>query len=257
MLKELILEHGKQKINTLTKYPSILTLHKLGEKGRLISDFTTDLTGQQMFATEKIDGTNVRIICLGDQYLIGSREFLLHHNHDLYFDPAQGIVEAIKDIGVKIPNDLTQLTVIYGELYGGKVSSNSKQYGQEKLGFRSFDIVVFEDLSVLGNSLEDISKWREQETRNGIVYGQNFLKKSDLESRLKQFGIDMPPSIFFELGDMSHQTILDNLKNHIPQTNVALSDTAQMRPEGLVLRNEDRTKIVKLRFEDYEKTLKK
>ncbi len=257
MIKELVYEFGKQKINTLTKYPSILTLHKFGEKGKLSDGFTTDLTDEQMFATEKIDGTNVRIICLGDQYLIGSREFILHHNHDLYFDQAQGIVEGLKGIGLKIPNDLGQLTVIYGELFGGRVSSNSKQYGQDKLGFRAFDIAVFNDLSILKKSQEDISRWRERETEKGIIYGQNFLEKSALENQLKYFGIEMTPSVPFELGDMSQQTILANLRNFIPKTKVALSDLAQMRPEGLVLRNSDRSKIVKLRFEDYERALRK
>lgn len=85
MIKDLIQEFGKEKINTLTKYPSILTLHKLGEKGRLTNELTTPVEGEIMYATEKIDGTNVRIICYGTEYLIGSREFILHHCGDLYF----------------------------------------------------------------------------------------------------------------------------------------------------------------------------
>ena len=82
MLKNLVLQHGKQKINSLTKYPSILTLHKLGQKGRLTSEWATDIQGETMFATEKIDGTNVRIICLGNEYLVGSREFLRERRDD-------------------------------------------------------------------------------------------------------------------------------------------------------------------------------
>jgi len=77
MIKDLISKFGKEKINTLTKYSSILTLHKLGEKGRLKSELTTPIQGETMYATEKIDGTNVRIICYGSEYLIGAREFIL------------------------------------------------------------------------------------------------------------------------------------------------------------------------------------
>ena len=62
MLKKLVLQYGKQKINSLTKYPSILTLHKLGEKGRLTQELTTDIQGEQLFATEKIDGTNAQLL---------------------------------------------------------------------------------------------------------------------------------------------------------------------------------------------------
>jgi hypothetical protein len=254
MLKELISRYGKQKINTLTKYPSILTLHKLGDKGRLTNEFTTDITNAEMFATEKIDGTNVRIICFGNEHLIGSREYVLHHNQDLYFDPAQGIVEGIKALNIKILENSPILTVIYGELFGGKVSANSKQYGIDKLGFRVFDIAEYPDLSVLDSSLEDISRWREQETDKGILYGQSFLSKENLQKNSQQF--DIVPSVNFKIGDMSHHTILDNLRQFMPKTNVALSDLAQMKPEGVVLRNHDRSKIVKIRFEDYERTLK-
>jgi hypothetical protein len=254
MLKALISKFGKQKVNTLTKYPSILTLHKMGERGKLTTEITTDIKNEKMFATEKIDGTNVRIICFGNEYLIGSREFILHHCNDLFFDPAQGIVEGIRSLGVKIPNDLPQLTVIYGELFGGKMSSASKQYGTDKIGFRVFDIAMFNDLSMLEQSLEDISLWREHETENGIKYGQTFLPKDELADFGN--GFDVVPPLTFEFGDMSHRTILDNLKKAIPQTNVALSDLAQLKPEGVILHNKSRSKIVKIRFEDYERTLR-
>lgn len=252
-MKNLIAKYGKHKINSLTKYPSILTLHKLGQKGRLTDELTTDIEGEQLFATEKIDGTNVRIICLKDEYLVGSREFLLHYCKDLFFDPAQGIVEGLKDLRVPIPH-ATDLTVIYGELFGGKVSSNSKQYGMDKLGFRVFDIAVFNDLSILDQSLEDISRWRERETEGGIIYGQNFLPRDVLDTYSTVF--DIVPSVPFEVGDVSHRTILDNLRKFIPETNVALSDLALKKPEGVVLRNNSRTKIVKVRYEDYERTLR-
>jgi RNA ligase len=257
MLKELITKYGKQKINTLTKYPSILTLHRLGEKGKLTEDLTTDFANEEMFATEKIDGTNVRIICLGDEYLIGSREFILHYKYDLYFDPAVRIVEGLREIEVKIPNDLPTLTVIYGELFGGKITANSKNYGVDKIGFRAFDVVVFDDLSILDQSVEEIARWRERETEQGIIYGQNFLQKTALEQQLQSFGIEIAPLIPFELGDKSHKTILENLEKSIATTNVALSEAAQMRAEGLILRNADRSKIVKIRFEDYQRTLRK
>ncbi len=255
MLKELIVKYGKEKINTFTKYPSILTMHQLGEKGRLKNEFTTPLEGEKLFATEKIDGTNVRIVCSGHEYLIGSREFILTHNHDLYFDPAQGIVQGLNTLGITDLIPYTkQLTVIYGEFYGGKVSSNSKWYGQDKIGFRVFDIATYDDLSILEKPQDQISNWREHETENGLVYGQKFLTRKQIREMFFQF--ELVPEVDFELGDMSHATILNNLRKFIPITNVSLSDTATKKAEGLVLRNESRSKIVKIRFEDYERTLK-
>ena len=256
MLKELIAKYGKDKINTLTKYPSILTLHKLGDKGRLLNELTTPITSEDVMTyTEKIDGTNTRILCYGNEFLIGSRDFILHHSDDLYYDPAQGIVDGIYKLNIdKIIPKPIGLGVIYGEFYGGKVSSNSKWYGQDKIGFRVFDAVQFEDLSILEKSREEISIWREHETDKGLVYGQNFLEIEKAKSVLPNF--EFVPQIPFELDDMSHQTILDNLRKFIPETKVALSDNALKRSEGIVGRNADRTKIVKLRFEDYERTLK-
>jgi len=253
MLKRLIQQYGKDKINTLTKYPSILTLHRLGEKGILKNELSTSIENEKMYATEKIDGTNVRIICYGDEYLIGSREFVLHHSADLYFDPAGGIVEGIKKLLPQFPQPEV-FTVIYGEYYGGKISANSKWYGQDKVGFRIFDVAIFEDLSMLDWPINDISIWRERETPMGIVYGQHFLTRQEMTALLPEF--EFAPLLEFDLLDLSHQEVLNSLRKHVSKTQVALSENAIQKAEGIVLRNEERTKIVKVRFEDYERTLK-
>ena len=252
-LKNLIEKYGKKKINTLTKYPSILTLHKLGEKGRLLPEMTTDISGESMYATEKIDGTNVRIISYNGDYAFGSREFILYHCDDLYFDPAMGIVEGLKRLDVRIPQ-APNLTVVYGELYGMSISSNSKWYGKDSLGFRVFDVAVYKDLSILELPQESISLWREKETENGIVYGQNFLSRKEIDEQFSNYAL--VPAIEFELKDFQHSSVLDALRQYSPTTRVALSETATNKCEGVVLRNESRTKIVKLRFEDYERTLR-
>ncbi len=253
MLKELIARFGKEKINTLTKYPSILTLHKLGEKGRLTNELTTPVEDEEMFATEKIDGTNARIVCYGDEYLIGAREFVLHHCHDLYYDTAQGIVDGLKHLNIHIPQTQA-FTVVYGEFYGGKTSSNAKWYGQDKNGFRVFDVAVYRNLEILEKPQQEISKWREQETENGIVYGQEFLSRQDIETLFP--ALNLVPLVEFDAGDFSHRTVLENLKKSLPATNAALSVNALKRSEGIVWRNKGRNKIVKIRFEDYERTLR-
>lgn len=253
MLKELIRQYGKNKINTLTKYPSILTLHKLGEKGRLTNELSTNIDNEILYATEKIDGTNVRIICLDNQYLVGSREFILHHCDDLYFDTTQGIIEGLRELDIN-PPETKELTVIYGEFYGGKTSSNSKWYGRGRNGFRVFDVAIYKDLSILDKDKEEISKWRERETNDGIIYGQNFLTNRDMKYQFPEF--EYVPILDFCLRDLSHKSILDNLEKYIPETLVSLSDNASKRSEGLILRNESRSKIVKVRFEDYERTLR-
>jgi hypothetical protein len=101
---------------------------------------------------------------------------------------------------------------------------------------------------------QDISNWRERETEGGLIYGQSFLTRTEIEKEFSEF--EFVPSIEFELGDLSHEVVLSNLKKFIPATNVALSEAALKKAEGVVLRNETRSKIVKVRFEDYERTLR-
>lgn len=255
MLKELIIKYGKDKINTLTKYPSILTLHKFGERGKFTDDFTTDISSETLYASEKIDGTNVRIVCFGNEFLVGSRNNILHYSEDYYWDEAQSIVEQF--YALKMPTlSTTKLTIIFGELFGGKVSANSKDYGKDKHGFRVFDVAEISDLSILEKSIDEISAWRESSKDSAVdeslVYGQEFKTLDEL----KAFGFDLVPQIPFELTDFNHETILAALEKYLPATNVALSESAKLGTEGVVLRNNDRSKIVKLRFEDYIRTLK-
>jgi hypothetical protein len=260
MLKGLIHKYGKDKLNSLTKYPSILTLHKM-EKGLLNDDLNVAFSeDEEVFATEKIDGTNVRIICYNDEYIVGSRERLLHYSGEMFYDPAQTIVESFVNMSFPfIKSDV--MTVIYGELYGGKISQNSKQYGKDKVDFRVFDIATFDsdNLKVLNLSLELISNWREDFdfSSKKIEYGQSFFSKSKLDLlNVLNNNLKLVPEINFKLSDLSHEGVLDAMRMYLPNTNVALSDEALMKPEGIVLRNHDRSKIAKIRFEDYENAIR-
>jgi hypothetical protein len=247
MLKDLIIKYGKDKINTLTKYPSILTFHKLGENEILTDSLTTDLSNEKLSGSEKIDGTNVRIISYGNEYLIGSRLLILQHSEDLYFDPTQGIVEGIHKLVPNIPQ-FDKFTVIYGEFFGGKTTSNARHYGKEKNGFRVFDVAVYDDLSILEKPLNQISKWRETDTGEGIIYGQRFLSRKTAQSYLPDFSF--VPLVDFVFTNHTHEYILQRLNECIPTTNVALTESATKKAEGIILRNESRTKIVKIRFKD-------
>lgn len=122
-----------KKINSLTKYPSILTYHQLGERGRL-NDVLTESRGfaelDDVFVYEKVDGENSRIILLKNDnnevdYLIGSREELLYAKGDRIGNPYGNIAEFLKPLAEKVIADILlegdwALTVIYQESYGGK-----------------------------------------------------------------------------------------------------------------------------------------
>lgn len=260
-LKKIIEAYGKDKINTFTKYPSILTLHELGEKGRLIDQLTTKIDFEEKFGFfEKIDGTNVRIIFYGGEYLIGSRKEILYYSNDLYWDNSMGIVHLMKEmfnldmIAQELNKDV--MVTVYGELYGGKITVKSKNYGKDAHGFRIFDVVQTIDFSILKEPIEKISSWREHKTENGLVYGQDFANQNHFEYYQKYF--EIVPKLNFDLdkNDLSHQTILDNLSTALPKTKVQLTDSGLGNAEGIIMRNHDRSVILKLRFEDYERTLR-
>src|SRR5438034_7509139 len=61
------------KLNSMTKYPSILTYHALGDKGVLQETVQIPFEGR-IIGTEKVDYTNARLIfCPEHSDLVGNR----------------------------------------------------------------------------------------------------------------------------------------------------------------------------------------
>jgi hypothetical protein len=277
-----VLAASPAQLNSLTKYPSILTLHALGERGRLTSVLTTPaIMGQPLLATEKIDGTSARLLVFADgSWVVGSREHLLAVSGDLLFDPAVGIVEGLRRQlfpAFATPTGLlptlayapaaatpAPLTVIYGEFYGGKVTAQSKHYAlPEQVGFRVFDVAVFAEADVLAQQLKaearELATWRESETSIGLRYGQPFLPAAALTAYLTQVGLPAVPAlptVTLTEATVTLEQQLAWLHQQLPHTQAQLPGLATPgRAEGAILRTADRSSIVKIRFEDYERTL--
>lgn len=244
-------------LNSATKYPSIETYHELGQKGRL-TDTVTSFAGGAVYFTEKVDGTNGRIVLLpGGDYVIGSREHLLYAKGDRIVNPAQEIVPTLKPLADQLvaSGALTRpkgARMLFLEVYGGSIGGQAKQYtGSGKLSYRLFDIAEIDDAPLTWDD-EEISRWR----KNG---GQNFAPVTDLLSLAKQSGIPTVPyvGIMQDGSNMpqTHQETYDLLLKKVPSTLVGLDEKAKGSAEGLVLRSEDRTVIRKARFQDYKRTL--
>jgi predicted transcriptional regulator len=252
MGKEIELE----KLNSMTKYPSILTYHKIDKienRGRLLDEIQVDFEGQKVILTEKVDGVNGRIILFPDGfYIIGSREELLYAKGDLIGNPQLGIVDVLKPIAEKlIPR--SHLTIFYFEIFGGKTTKNSKQYTRSgQLSCRLFDIAFFPkslEEKVIQLPIEQIASWRD----NG---GQLFYDELSLD--VTEFSLTLTPRIGEDVvPNGSVREVYDWLKTKIQTTQCSLDDGALGRPEGLVVRTFDRSKIAKIRFEDYERTMRK
>lgn len=256
-----------RKVNSATKYPSIPTYHKPGKNG-LLEDGNVDFSGTSVVATEKIDGTNCRIIVFPDGfYLIGSREELLTAKNDIIYNPMLGIVDTVEDSADIISDHLylteerreilghpfkSSFIVFYCEVYGGEnIAKSSKQYTSEnRSGFRVFDIAEIK-LSDLDMKLEEFSSWRDRG-------GQNFFNESALTDTCMKLGLDVTPRIPLESPPPSEiEETHEWLKATLPRSLATLDIKAPGRPEGLVLRTPDRHLIAKARFENYERHKRK
>lgn len=243
-------------LNSATKYPSIPTYHQLDPKNGSLQDGPTAFTGEtgQVVLTEKVDGTNSRIITLPDgDYILGSREELLYARGDRIGNPALGIVDALRPLAERAAELADGIQVLYLEVYGGKVGGAAKQYsGHRAIGVRLFDAAMIPS-EVLGWPRERISAWREHG-------GQAFLREDGLTATADVHGLDLTPRLG-SLPASDLPTGLDEtrecLSQYLPATRVALDDDAGGRGEGIVVRTLDRSVIAKARFQDYERTLKR
>jgi hypothetical protein len=180
------------RLNSMTKYPSILTYHQIGERGKLDSNIQVPFEDDEdVIITEKVDGANARIIFLPTtprDYFIGSREELLHAKGDRIWVPTEGIVDTLKEhdfvskvyriIFSELDLSLTNIWVVFGEVFGGKTSQHKQYSGKKATGFRVFDVAKIPrplaDDMILGNhgwNREKISSWRQ---RGGQIYLPNY-----------------------------------------------------------------------------------
>lgn len=258
MLNEM-LTNNFAKLNTATKYPSILTYHVIGDKGRLKDElsYNVPFENEEVYFTEKVDGTNSRIIICGDDYIIGSREELLYAKGDRVTNPTLGIVNTLKPIAERLVRELelkvTEFVVIYGETYGGNIGKNKKNYTKSgEFGYRMFDLWKMSGIELLGMfnliSQSEISLWRE----NG---GQPFVSVEELNAYNDKLNLPKVPQLLtMQRNDLPSdiEGIYELLKNY-ERTKVGLDEHG--KSEGLIVRSKDRGFITKIRFEDYEKTL--
>lgn len=241
-------------LNSATKYPSIPTYHELDPRNGGLVESATAFPGE-VIATEKVDGTNSRLVLLPDgNYVIGSREELLYARGDLIGNPALGIVEQLRPVADRlIAAHPGSLRVYYLELYGGKVGGAAKQYTTDPsvFGWRLFDVVLLEDWpAVFSWPQARLSAWRESG-------GQPFASEEQLTELAGAAGLSLTPRLFRT--DSLPESIEDMqalLTRALPHTLVSL-DEHEGTAEGIVLRTPDRKVIAKARFQDYARTLKR
>lgn len=258
------------KADTMTKYPSIPTYHERNAAGMLM-DENPVIFSDRVIATEKVDGTNVRITLWPDGgWLIGSRDRWLAASGDLIWNPELGIVEHVRALATSLATAATDPWAVLGlprncpvalylELYGGKIGQAAGKYrGRDtaRLGFRLFDIAAFPAWTrQMTWPIERLAAERDA----GAVHV--FATERDLTRFSAEMVIPLTPRLFSGYGadlptDLEGTALmLDSWKT----TRVGLLDGPPPADssEGIVLRTPDRSEIAKVRREDYGRTLRR
>lgn len=262
------------RLNSMTKYPSILTYHELGNGGVLNDAVLTPFPANNtLYGTEKVDGTNTRLVFTPDNHVIvGSREDFLWESKDLIGNPTLGIMDYFRSIVPRLineafslraiyttnntfnVNDAFPMMTIYGELYGKNIGAAAKHYTSGGMvGFRVFDVVLQDNHEeILSWDRKKISSWRQHG-------GQNFLDRDAVSLIAHNAVFDTVPHQF-EINSNDLPTSLAETYEFLKQyeRTKAMLDREPGRQgvgrsEGIVLRTKDRKTIAKLRFEDYER----
>ena len=184
---------------------------------------------------------------------------LLQYSKSTFSNLTQEIVSTIRNITERVTGTTSdKLLVVYGESYGGNIGKNAKQYSEiRNRNFRIFDMMSIDIQDVyklLRFDRESIAKWRDNN-------GQTFMAVEELKDKTALYfgNVDTVPYV--------HKCKLSDIPTNIKDTyewlcqfrntNAAIDETGKKQAEGVVIRTADRSFIRKLRFEDYEKTLRK
>lgn len=259
-------------LDSLTKYPSIPTYHTMGERGRLLPAVQVQFPEHStLFITEKVDGTNARIIVFPDgRFIIGGRDSLLHASGDLIYTPDMHIVETLVSHSWTKESVEHSVRVLFVEVYGAEIGKHGQSYTSKNArSWRVFDIVdipLSQYAEMMAKTPSQIAAWREAGGQKFHCVNQiySLFAGRRIETCLGAFPerrSDRKPLVPFVGNSYKLPTdiaeTLEFMKKSVGDTSLAsLDDGATAKPEGIVVRTEDRSTIAKLRFEDYHRTLK-
>lgn len=250
--------------NSLTKYPSIQTYHKI-DKGVLQNELSSPAVDDfDVYITEKIDGSNIRLIIYNNDYLIGSRKEWIYAKGDRLIPNEQirYLKEYVEEVLKSYSFRKNIFYCIYGEVHGAGIQSwKNYTLTKETYGFRIFDVWSMkkdklENMTSLFHSIDEASKWRENncqpwwtmnEITAFIINCGGFVEYAPFKllTHIQNIPVDLEETYEF----------LKKFKKTL--VNLDGTDKQAARAEGVVLRSRDRKYIAKFRFEDYEKTLGK
>lgn len=280
-------------IDSATKYPSIGTLHVLDERHRATAELTdigalfTDQDPAAFTASEKIDGMNVRLVierrahpCSGvhamhafavsvaSDWVIGARDILVTARGDRVPNPVDGVAEYFRPLVRRLHDEFTStsvvltphlpydvtLIVVAVEFFGGKIGRAARKYAREStVGFRVFDIRMAgfnAHEAIMRMSIPKIAACRDRGTLPG-----RWLTDTERTAFCARFDLPAVPAVTLPgpIPSKPEDTLTWLRATIGTSTRVAIDDHPPGVPEGIVIRTPDRSRIVKIRLEEYER----
>jgi hypothetical protein len=243
-----------------TQYPSILELHKRNPKGELTEEFAVSFDeGEKVSISEKVDGFNVRILCMyvdGEpRWVVGGRTELLGASNSLVFSKSNDVVKdlhKLADMFCQRNAQSGKMVVLWGELYGGQKTPKWANYAAEPTPcFRAFDAAEFSE-----EECELLRSFTPQQAAGYRDNGRIPFVSSERLAVLCGCG-PIPRVPFLREETFTPKSLRETLEHYsamLPVTRAAMG--VEGTPEGVVIRNADRTKIAKVRFAEYRKAIK-
>jgi len=229
-MKEIKMETIEE-LNDFTKYEKFSSPFKKDEKFMNTEELSQQLPKGKWILTEKIDGTNIRIILTkpdeeGERIIhIGSRKLILNPSDKgskVYLDCLEDVnLNKIKEYF----KDVNSIVVIYGEGYGAGVQKGGIYSSKKR--FRVFDIRI-------GKAYQDF----------------NYVQKVCVDNQM-----NLVP-IFGDVDTIHFNGCIEDLKNF---NNTLIKEGVGGKPEGLVYKFEPvllnkygERLIFKSKFKDYK-----
>jgi hypothetical protein len=249
-------DYDSRKLNALTRYPVVPTYHVPGAQncptGRVKVSFAQE---PDLIFSEKIAGHSIRIILTSQGYFVGNKTEILAWNEDIATLPTNPILEGMQENA----NNFHQMyapkgegvKVLFGVFFGGSSHPHSRQYtgGDSQLNsFRlsdAFNLSPEEFSNLLSQSPEQIGEWRENNQ-------QPFFS----EAALLGLGIPVNPRLLGNHPPINPTATHTWMKQILPKSKASLNYQAAGKPNGILIRTPNRSKIAKLSFAEYEKLLK-
>jgi len=245
-----------KRLNALTRYPTVPSYHVPDAQGRPTLQVKVSFAHEpQLIISEKIAGHSIRVILTKDGYFLGNKTEILAWHEEIDEQPMHPILNGMRMTANHIfqsysPKD-EGIKVFFGVFFGGSSHPHAKQYtgGDYQLNsFKlsdGFSLPANEFTTLYNSTAEQIGEWRESNQQPFYT-----------ETSLLGFGIPVNPRLRSSAPPVHVAATLAWMQHTLPKSKACLSYLAPGKPNGILIRTPNRSKIAKLSFAEYEKFLK-